>query len=195
MIGSWNVDVTVGKLPQKVATAVGKLNESIVGTEYTPIAYLGSQVVNGINHAVLAEQVIVTGKDTKNVVILIFNEKPNEDLTLTSIERVVESGSELGGTKVDVQVNMSEDVKKIFDENRCYILGYKMDPFALLATQPVNGVNYIYIAEVDPNLPKSTKNVALVVINPIAKRVKVIELLESKEDFDSLGYAFTWLGK
>ena len=66
MIGSWNVDVTVGKLPQKVATAVGKLNESIVGTEYTPIAYLGSQVVNGINHAVLAEQVIVTGKIRRN---------------------------------------------------------------------------------------------------------------------------------
>jgi hypothetical protein len=79
-------------MPEKIATAVGDLK--IVGAEYTPIAYLGSQVVNGINHAVLAEQLVVAGKDTKNVVVIMFNERP-EGVTLVGIERVLESGGEL----------------------------------------------------------------------------------------------------
>ena len=71
--GGWSVNVEVGKMPQKVATAFSKLGD-LVGASYTPIAYLGSQVVNGINHAVLAEQTVLTGKDTKNIVVIIFNE-------------------------------------------------------------------------------------------------------------------------
>lgn len=75
MLGSWDVKVVVGSLPEKVATAVGELGEKLIGAEYTPIAYLGSQLVNGTNHAVLAEQVLTTGRDTKNIVVLTFNEK------------------------------------------------------------------------------------------------------------------------
>ena len=56
MLGSWEVNVVTGGMPQKVATAFGELAGSLVGAEYTPIAYLGSQQVNGVNHAVLAEQ-------------------------------------------------------------------------------------------------------------------------------------------
>lgn len=53
MVGEWKVEVNVGGMPQKVATAMGEIN--MLGAEYEPIAYLGSQVVNGVNHAVLAE--------------------------------------------------------------------------------------------------------------------------------------------
>lgn len=55
MIGNWDINVVVGKLPQKVATAFANLGETIIGATYTPIAYIGSQIVNGTNHAVLAE--------------------------------------------------------------------------------------------------------------------------------------------
>ena len=37
-------------MPQKVATAIAELN--LIGAEYAPIAYLGSQLVNGVNHGV-----------------------------------------------------------------------------------------------------------------------------------------------
>lgn len=55
MVGNWEVKVAVDAMPQKVATAFGKVFEGFVGAQYTPIAYLGSQIVNGENHAILAE--------------------------------------------------------------------------------------------------------------------------------------------
>ena len=50
MVGNWEINVNVNGMPQKVASAVSKLNTTLMGAEYDPIAYLGSQVVNGTNH-------------------------------------------------------------------------------------------------------------------------------------------------
>jgi hypothetical protein len=50
--GSWEINPIVDAMPQKVATAFSELAETLVGASYEPIAYLGSQTVNGINHAV-----------------------------------------------------------------------------------------------------------------------------------------------
>ena len=72
MTGSWNVNVVTNGMPQKVATAIGALSEKLIGAEYEPIAYLGSQVVNGTNHAVLAKQILTTGRDTTNIVVIVF---------------------------------------------------------------------------------------------------------------------------
>ena len=70
-LGSWNIDVNLNGMPQKIATAFDALSD-MIGACYKFIAYIGSQQTNGINHAVLAEQTILTGQDTKNIVILIF---------------------------------------------------------------------------------------------------------------------------
>ena len=85
-------------MPQKVASAFSEVLGELLGAEYTPIAYLGEQLVNGTNHAVLAEQTLVNGKDTKNVVVVILNER-GDSFTLSNIERVVETGAPLGGAE------------------------------------------------------------------------------------------------
>jgi len=195
MVGNWNVDVTVGAMPQAVATAFGKVNEQLIGAEYTPIAYLGSQVVNGTNYAVLAEQLVITGKDTKNVVVLIFNQKPGQvgDATLVSIERVVEAGGELGGTVVDVKTDIPEDAKAAFDKTFEGFVGSKVEPFALLATQVTKGVNYVFAAKVSPVVQDPTDSVELVTVNAMTGQVAFTDMLTSKHDVMSLGYAFTWL--
>ena len=76
MLGGYTIKVSTSGLPQKVASGFDKVFKDFTGASYTPIAYLGSQLVNGTNHAVLAEQTIMNGKDTKNAVIMVFNEKP-----------------------------------------------------------------------------------------------------------------------
>lgn len=192
MVGAWDINVSVGKMPEKVATACGKLNE-LVGAEYTPIAYLGSQVVNGTNHAVLAEQLVITGKDTKNVVVLIFNEKANEmEATLVNIERVVESGGELGGVSVDVKTEIPEEAQAVFDEAFNDRVGVKVEPFALLGTQVTKGTDYIFAAEVTPVVQEPEKKVAIIVVNGLEKTVVFADLLKGKVE-TMLGYAFTWL--
>lgn len=195
MTGAWKIDVNAsGALPQKVATAFGKLSEQLVGAEYTPIAYLGEQVVNGTNYAVLAEQLILTGKDTKNVVLMIFNVKPNDmEATLVNIERVVESGGELGGIQVDVQTNIPEEAMTAFNTTLEGFLGSKIEPFALLGTQVTKGTNYIFAAKVTPMTLNGEPEVQLITVNPMTKDIIFTNIMDSKQNVATLGYAFTWL--
>ena len=176
MLGSWNVNVSVGSMPQKIATAVGKLND-MVGCEYNPIAYLGSQVVNGTNHAVLAEQLVVTGKDTKNIVVVIFHEAGDE-VSVVNIERVVIGGAELGGKKIAVETEIAGDAKAALDEKLAGYLGVTVKPFALLATQVVKGTDYIFAAEVAPVVPEPVKTVALVTVNQLADGIGFTDILK-----------------
>ena len=195
MLGSWKINVDVNGMPQKVATAVGKLSEQLIGAEYTPIAYLGSQNVNGTNHAVLAEQLIVTGKDTKNVVVLIFNEKPNEmECSLVNIERVVESsGGALGGIAVDVKTDIPEDARDSF--TKCFegFVGSKVEPFALLGTQVVKGTNYIFAAQVTSVTAEPEVKASILIVNALTGEISFTDMLGTKTDALQLGYAFTWL--
>lgn len=194
MLGSWNVKVTVDGMPQKVATAIGELAEQLIGCEYKPIAYLGSQVVNGTNHAVLAEQTVLTGKDTKNVVVLIFNEKPNEmKATLVNIERVIEQGGEMGGIQVDAKTDIPAEAKEAFDNAFEGFVGSKVEPFAYLGSQVVKGVNYIFAAELTSVTAEPVTKVCLVTVNGMTGEVACSDLLDSRSDIMSLGYAFTWL--
>lgn len=194
MLGSWEINVNTGAMPQKVATAVGKLSEQLLGAEYTPIAYLGSQVVNGTNHSVLAEQLITTGKDTKNVVVMIFNEKPGEiDATLVNIERVIESGGELGGIHVDVQTDIPEEADAALKKCLEGFVGSKIEPFALLGTQVTKGVDYIFAATVTPVVEDPEAHVAIVIANPMTGAISFTDMLGTRADALQLGYAFTWM--
>ena len=193
MAGSWNVDVAVGKMPQKVASAFASFNEKIVGAEYTPIAYLGSQIVNGTNHAVLAEQLVVNGKDTKNVVVLIFNEAiKSDEITLINIERVVESGGELGGVTVDVKTDIPEDAKSVFDATIERFVGSNVTPFALLGTQIANGTNYIFAVEFTSVTRDPEKKVGIVVVNSNNHDNYAFTNLLNANTQKVLEYAFTW---
>lgn len=196
-LGSYEINVVVGGMPQNIATAFGKLSEQLIGAEYTPIAYLGSQVVNGTNHAVLAEQLITTGKDTKNVVVVIFNEKPVKDalpeVTLVNIERVLESGAPIGGIKVEPTTNMPEDALKDFNEVMEGFLGSKVEPFAYLGSQVVKGTNYYFAAELTPVVQNPKSSVAIVVVNALSDQVSFVDILGGQYDGVAAGYAFTWL--
>ena len=194
MTGSWDVNVTVGKMPQKVATACVEINETIIGASYEPIAYLGSQVVNGENHAVLAKQTVLTGKDTENIVLLIFNIKPNEDkATLVAIDRVLESGGEFGGIKINATTDIPSEAQEALDNVLEGFVGCDINAFAFLGTQVTKGTDYIFAAEVTPVVKDPVNTVAIVAANPMNKNITINDILTSKDSIGKLGYAFTWL--
>lgn len=193
MLGNWKANVIIDAMPQKIATAIGKLAETLIGAEYTPIAYLGSQLVNGTNHAVLAEQTVLTGRDTKNIVVLIFNEKPGAmEATLVDIERVLEGGAPIGGVNIDVHTDIPEDAMSVWNEAFEAFVGSKVTPKALLGTQVVKGADYIFLAEVEPVVENPVNRVALVTVNGLTKNVTFSDLLENRHEA-SLQYSFTWL--
>jgi len=190
-LNSWKIDIS-REMPQKIASAMAGLGETILGTEYQEIVYLGSQQVNGINHAVLAEQTVLTGRDTKNVVVLIFNEKPGDrEATLVSIERVLEGGMPFGGTNIEVMTDLPEEVRNVWNAAFDGFVGSNVEPIALLGTRPFNGYLYIFAAAVTPVAPNSATMVVLAVIDPKNERISMKNLLTSKVE-GSFGYAFTW---
>ena len=192
-VGSWDVKVVVNSYPQKVATALGNLKDELLGVVYEPIAYLGSQVVNGTNHAVLAEQTVLTGRDTKNIVVLIFNEKPTDvdSATLVGIDRVVQSGGPLGGTSIDAKTEIPEDAMKVWENAFDGFVGSKVEPFALLGTQLTNGVNYIFAAKMTPVTLEPVSKIVLVTINEAIKGASFVDILVDRQEA-SFGYAFSW---
>lgn len=190
-LNSWKIDIS-REMPQKIASAMAGLGETILGTEYQEIVYLGSQQVNGINHAVLAEQTVLTGRDTKNVVVLIFNEKPGDrEATLVSIERVLEGGMPFGGTNIEVMTDLPEEVRNVWNAAFDGFVGSNVEPIALLGTRPTNGYQYFFAATVTPVAPNAETMAVLVVIDPKNERISMKHLLTSKAE-GSFGYAFTW---
>jgi hypothetical protein len=89
ILGGWNLDEVKGcNLPQKVATDFTAVTGELVGADYEPIAYLGSQQVNGTNYRILALQRIVTPNAEKRIVKMIIHEELDGSVRLVSVSGV-----------------------------------------------------------------------------------------------------------
>ena len=76
------------KMPQKAASAWSSFEGEIVGANYKPIAYVGTQLVKGTNYVFLAEQTLVTAPPVRHIVIVKVNEYGG-DYTTVGIEQVI----------------------------------------------------------------------------------------------------------
>jgi hypothetical protein len=89
ILGGWNLDDVKGTaLPQKVQTAFTAVTSELVGAEYEPIAYLGSQQVNGMNYRILALMRPVTPNAEKRIVKMIIHEEIDGSVRLVSVSGV-----------------------------------------------------------------------------------------------------------
>lgn len=88
ILGGWNLDDVKGcNLPQKVQTAFLAVTGGITGIDYEPIAYLGSQTVNGTNYRLLALQRTVTANPETKLVKMIIHEALDGTANLESVSR------------------------------------------------------------------------------------------------------------
>lgn len=88
-LGGWNYDELKGcNLPQKAASAFTDVTENLVGANYEPVLYVGSQPVNGTNYCVLALQTSVTATPEKRLMKLIINVDGTGKSSLVSVSVV-----------------------------------------------------------------------------------------------------------
>lgn len=88
-LGGWNLDEVKGTaLPQKVQSAFTAVTSELVGADYEPIAYLGSQTVNGTNYRVLALQKLVAQNAEKRLVKMIIHEELDGSVRLVSVSGI-----------------------------------------------------------------------------------------------------------
>ena len=86
MLGGWNIDeLKPCKLPQKAASAFTGATSELVGADYEPVLYVGSQAVNGTNYCFIAVQTLVTAQPKKRLVKLIIHESLHAEYTLHSV--------------------------------------------------------------------------------------------------------------
>ena len=85
-LGGWNIDEMKScNLPQKAASAFANVCGGLVGAEYTPVLYVGSQVVHGTNHCIIAVQTVLTANPEKRLVKMVINEAADNSASLVSI--------------------------------------------------------------------------------------------------------------
>lgn len=88
-VGGWNIDdVKVCNLPQKAQSAFTAVTSELVGADYEPVAYLGSQLVNGTNYRILAIKTAVVPNGGKSFVKMVVNEGSDGSTRLVSISRL-----------------------------------------------------------------------------------------------------------
>ena len=201
MLGNYEIKVSTSGMPQKVASGLDKVFGSMLGASYDFIAYLGSQVVNGTNHALLMKQTLVTGKDVENIVLVILNEKPGdkggESLSVVEIRTLFSSGGALGGYTINPQINIPADAKAEFDKHFAGFTGANLEPFALLATQVVNGIAYVFAVTSTLVLSpacmerSNSKSVKLIKIYNKFDKVEMLDVLDGGKP--GLGYSFSWM--
>ena len=86
VLGGWNLDEVKGcNLPQKAQSAFTSVMGDLVGADYEPICYLGSQTVNGINYRVLAFSRAVVPNAEKKIVKMIIHEELDGSVRLQSV--------------------------------------------------------------------------------------------------------------
>jgi len=191
MLGGYLIKVVPGKLPQKVASGFDKVFNGFTGASYTPIAYLGHQVVNGINHAVLCEQNLVTAKDVKGIAIVVLNEKPGdiggESLELVEIKSCfTDKGMKLGGINITPSAEIPEDAMKVWNKHfGSGFFGASNKPFALLATQVVHGVAYFYAVE-STMIVSPIGNDGLVMSAGNNKSITIVKLFSEYPEMQSM---------
>ncbi|MBQ3449105.1 MAG: hypothetical protein IJG34_04335 [Synergistaceae bacterium] len=89
ILGGWKLDEIKGcNLPQKVQSAFTAVTSELVGADYEPVAYLGSQQVNGMNYRVLCLQKLIVPNAEKKIVKMIIHEELDGSVRLVSVSGV-----------------------------------------------------------------------------------------------------------
>ena len=172
--GGWTMNTEFGEvtLPEEVASAMEKLNAEKNGAPFTPVAYLESQVVAGMNYNVLClDGVDNTLKTVELCVDLDGNVSPGGETKIIVPECL---GGELTfenepvsggwGCGAAIGAGLSEDVQAKFDKALEGNVGVGYEPLCLLGTQVVAGENFAILCRATPATQDPTPALAVVVV-------------------------------
>ena len=173
-LGGWKLcNIPANKLPQRLATALVKVNEELLGASFMPIRVLGEQVVNGINYMVLCKEVRATEHKDTRIVLKVIN-IPAGDYT----------GSQATVVETIEHAELPSEVQDCFDEAIGSLLGVNYVPLLYVGSQVVKGMNYYILCEATAVYPGAVPYPALVCVNTFqdVNRVVSIEPVSALDD-------------
>ncbi|HAK0820326.1 TPA: hypothetical protein H1P87_003999 [Salmonella enterica] len=91
MTGAWKINENMKpcELPEDAATVFTDATKSFVGAKYSPVLYVGKQIVSGCNYMFICKQVLSTEhKDTHVVKMFIYKPAAGK-AEILSIEKLI----------------------------------------------------------------------------------------------------------
>ena len=149
--------------------------KELVGVNYAPVAYLGSQVVAGTNHVYLAQATVVYPGATPTFVLIYLYEDlqgkvqlmtvadmpivPQADGTATAPEPRL-----MGGWSYADDPTVTDEMLTRLDQALEGLVGATYMPVANLGEQVVAGLNRCLLCQVSPVVPDAQPHYALVYV-------------------------------
>ncbi len=155
-------------VPDHVKDLFDRITEKLLGMRYIPVAYIGSQIVNGTNYRILCRiaPVVPDGKETWAIVTI--HEDLNGEGSLLEVEDFeAETGINemMGGWRETEDKAVIEDIEAVFEKALEGLVGVAYKPVAVIATQTVNGTNYAYLAEATVVYPGAETTLVIVTVH------------------------------
>ena len=160
IVGGWQIaPVSRIELTEEEEQIFNKATEVLLGETYEPVCVLATQVVSGTNYAYLALGTTVTANPVSNYCVLKVYQDLQGNVKVESISEINILDIE---TREDVDDNIlggwtvrdsgkagslgSEEAQSSFEKAMSEVIGVGYNPIQLLASQLVNGTNYIALA-------------------------------------------------
>ena len=174
LAGGWTpaADYTV---TEELQAIFDKGMEMLLGVDYVPLAYLGSQVVAGTNHVFLVKGTVVVPNAPVSYGLAYFYQDlqggvtlmnvadlgivPQEDGTLALTEEGL-----MGGWSYAEAPEVTEEIQTRLDKALEGLVGAAYVPVANLGEQVVAGLNRCLLCQVTPVVPDAKPHYALVYV-------------------------------
>ena len=183
LLGGYEIiNKPVDKLPQDVASAIGNINSSILGATFQPIWYVGKQVVNGVNHFFIAEEIRATKDRDTAIVGIIINIPPGEGAIKGEGAKIV---------RIIEEEKLSSEVQASFETVTKSLIGTSYKAIAYLGSQVVKGVNHAVICQAKTIYPGAVPYAVVMTFNVFQGRTSLVSIVPLA-DRQVFGYAFTW---
>ena len=161
VVGGWKI-IGEGRaqLPEEAEQAFKAVTEKLLGATYVPVAYLGSQIVAGMNYAILCTRTLVTANPVTDLAVLTIYRDLEGNATLTNVAdfdlgaytQKEDAGAPemlMGGwfapETAEAMDAMPEDAATAYAKALEGFVGNSLTPVALLGTQLVAGMNYAFL--------------------------------------------------
>ena len=178
--GGWTVNVEFGEteLPEDAKAALDKALEGYAGVGFTPVAYLGSQVVAGLNYAFLCKSTLIAATPVTELNVVTVYQSLDGNAEIKDVINIDPSAYTQEG-QIDFKPDdltgnyscedasgcgLDEDVQKKFDKAFEGFAGVGYTPLALMGTQVVAGVNYAVLCKAQTVASDTKAALAVVVI-------------------------------
>lgn len=168
IVGGWTKPESV-EITEDFKKIFEKAVIELVGGDYVPVAYLGSQVVAGTNHRVLCkESAVVPGAKMTYAIMTIYEDLGGKTKILEIMPSDVEAPraeAGLAGGWTETETPELTDEAKAALQKACETLtGAEYTPLALLATQVVAGTNYRIVCESKATVPNAESEYVIVTV-------------------------------